>query len=142
MKSLMPSSMATRHVLLIDDNDGDVKLVRAAAEDFINLAITHLPNASLANRYLFRNSPFEECAKPDLVLLDLRMPALDGSVVLQFMRESPEHAQTPVVVFTTSQRDEARCRQLGANDYVIKPADWNVWQSTIRGVFRRYLHDL
>lgn len=135
----MPSSLALRNVLLVDDNDGDARLVRASAEDFISVVITHVANASLANRYLFKGSPFEDCPTPDLVLLDLRMPALDGSVVLQFMRESDEHRQTPVVVLTTSSRDRERCCRLGANDFIIKPSEWAEWETTIRGIFRKYL---
>lgn len=135
----MPSTVVMRNVLLVDDNDGDASLVRASAEDFTTVTITHMANAGLANRYLFKASPFEDCPTPDLVLLDLRMPALDGSVVLQFMRESPEHRRTPVVVLTTSSRDRERCRMLGANDYIIKPTEWAEWESTIRGVFRKFL---
>lgn len=139
MRSRMPLSSATKNVLVVDDNDGDVSLVRASAEDFPTITIAHLPNAALANRYLVKGSPFEDCPTPDLVLLDLRMPMLDGSVVLQCMRESVEHRDTPVVVLTTSSRDRERCRQLGANEYVIKPTEWHAWQSTIRSVFRRFL---
>ena len=135
------SLSASRHVLLVDDNDGDASLVRISAEDFHNVAFTHLPNAVQANRYLLRKSPFEDCAKPDLVLLDLHMPTLDGSVVLQTIRESHDHREMPVVVFTTSQLDKERCRKLGANDYVVKPVEWNAWQFTIRGILLRYLFD-
>lgn len=141
MRSTMSSSTAIRNVLLVDDNDGDASLVRISAEDFINLAITHVPNGVQALRYLSRKSPFEDCPKPDLVLLDLRMPTLDGSVVLQAMRESADHRETPIVVFTTSSDDEGRCRRLGATDYAIKPLEWSAWESTVRTILRRYLFD-
>lgn len=135
----MASSSLIRNVLLVDDNDGDASLVRIAVEDFHHVVVTHLPNAVQANRYLRQKSPFEDSPKPDLVLLDLRMPMLDGSVVLQTMRESAEHHKTPVVVFTTSQSDQARCREMGADDYIIKPIEWGAWQSTVRGILRRHL---
>ena len=137
----MSSPTAPRNVLLVDDNDGDASLVRISVEDFLNLAITHVPNGVQALRYLSRKSPFEDCPKPDLVLLDLHMPTLEGSVVLQAMRESPDHRETPIIVFTTSSDDERRCRRLGATDYVIKPLEWSAWESTVRTILRRYLYN-
>ncbi len=134
-------AVATWTVLVVEDNPGDVNLIRECVKDFIGVDLVHVPNSIQANRRLARKSPFEDAALPDLVLLDLRMPIFDGSIVLEVMREEPLLARTPVIVFTSSRlpQDEARCRELGATDYIWKPTDWRGWQSVISRLFRKHL---
>lgn len=132
---------ATWTVLLVEDNPGDANLIRECGRDWSGVNLIHVPNAVQANRLIVRKSPFEDVTPPDLVLLDLRMPIYDGSLVLHAMREGAAHAHTPVIVFTSSRlpSDEARCRELGATDYIWKPADWIDWQTTITRIFRKHL---
>lgn len=128
-------------VLVVEDNPGDADLIRECADDFTGISIHHVPNAVQATRYLAQKSPFDECPKPDLVLLDLGLTGFDGVFVLQTMRESPAFDQTPVVVYTSSRRpaDEQKCRALGATEYLVKPSEWGAWHRTLRLLFRRHL---
>ena len=134
-------AVLTWQVLLVEDNPGDVNLIRMCAERFGGVMIHHVPNAVQAHRFLLKQHPFAEAPTPDLVLLDLRMPVFDGAMVLESMRESLEFQKTPVVVFTSSAllSDRVRCQELGASDYVNKPADWVAWQAKIHKILCEHL---
>lgn len=131
----------TWHVLLVEDNPGDVGLIRMSAERFPGVKLHHVPNAVQAHRFLLRQTPFEDAPTPDLVLLDLHMPVFDGTAVLESMREAPQFRDTPVVVFTSSGllTDRTRCQELGATAYLTKPADWTAWQARISQVLSHHL---
>jgi CheY-like chemotaxis protein len=74
--------------------------------------------------------------KPSLVLLDLKMPKVDGLEVLRQMRSDPELQLIPVVILTSSceQTDVRRCYQFGANAYVVKPVDYPRFRETLQQV--------
>lgn len=133
----MTSGTITWNVLLVEDNPGDVNLIRMCAERFPGVMIHHVDNAVQAHRFLLSKPPFEQAATPDLVMLDLHMPVFDGSTVLESMRESLVFSTTPVVIFTSSSllSDRVRCMELGASDYINKPADWVAWQAKIYKIF-------
>jgi CheY-like chemotaxis protein len=140
----MMMQLATRCVLVVDDNPGDVRLIREAASVFSCLALFDVPNVVQAHLFLRQRPPFEGVPVPDLVLLDLHMPIFDGSSVLQTMRGNPALHGIPVVVLTSSrlERDRDRCLDLGATAFHCKPADWPSWQQEIRSVLRTYLRIL
>jgi CheY-like chemotaxis protein len=132
---------ATWNVLLVEDNPGDVNLIRMCAEKFNGVVVHHVPNAVQAHRFLLNQHPFEQAPVPNLVLLDLRMPIFDGATVLESMRESIPYGTTPVVIFTSSSllTDRVRCKELGANEYVNKPDDWVAWQAKIYHILATHL---
>lgn len=134
-------TVATWNVLLVEDNPGDVNLIRMCAEKFDGVVIHHVPNVVQAHRFLYNQHPFESAPRPDLVLLDLRMPIFDGTSVLESMRQSLQLTGIPVVVFTSSAllSDRMRCKELGADDYVNKPADWVAWQAKIYRILTDHL---
>lgn len=129
------------NVLLVEDNPGDVNLIRMCAERFPGVVVHHVPNAVQAHRFLLCQHPFEQAPTPDLVLLDLHMPVFDGSTVLESIRESLQFDTTPVVMFTSSTllTDRVRCQELGASAYVNKPADWVAWQARIHRILVEHL---
>ena len=131
------------NVLLVEDNPGDVSLIRMCMERFNGVMLHHVANAVQAHRFLLSQHPFEHSPQPDLVLLDLHMPVFDGATVLESMRESMVFGSTPVVVFTSSSllSDRVRCKELGASDYVNKPADWVAWQAKIYKILCDNLKD-
>lgn len=135
-------ALLTWQVLLVEDNPGDVDLIRMCAERFGGVVVHHVPNAVQAHRFLLRQHPFEDVPVPDLVLLDLRMPVFDGTMVLESIRESLQLRNIPVVIFTSSAllSDRMRCKELGANDYVNKPADWVAWQAKIHKILSDHLN--
>lgn len=136
----MPATLVW-NILLVEDNQGDANLISTCVNDHAGLGLFHAPNALQANRFLHRISPFEDVAVPDLVLLDLGLPILNGFEVLQGMRESPGLAQVPVIVLTSStyHSDRERALALGASEHLVKPVEWGHWQRTMTRIFRRYL---
>lgn len=134
-------ALLTWQVLLVEDNAGDVNLIRMCAERFDGVTIHHVPNAVQAHRFLLRQHPFEDAPVPDLVLLDLHMPVFDGAMVLESIRESVSLKKIPVIVFTSStlMSDRVRCQELGASEYINKPGDWVAWQAKIHKILCDYL---
>ena len=125
-------------ILLVEDNADHAELVkRSLNEHRVTNQITHVADGEEALEFLFRRGQHEGRSwDPDLVLLDLRLPRVDGLEVLRQVRSSADHAQIPVVVLTTSEgeRDLVDAYQLKANAYVVKPVDF--------GKFVELMHDL
>jgi len=95
-----------------------------------------LPNGSLALQFLRRAGEFAAAPVPGLILLDLSMPGLPGLEVLARVRADPGLAGIPLVVLTSSRlpRDAERCRELGADDYIVKPLDFDGFTAMIQRV--------
>lgn len=129
------------NVLVVEDEPGDVHLIKTAVERWPDVVLYTVPNAVQANQFVLRKAPFEQVPTPDLVLLDLRMPLYDGSAVLNIIHGNPDFAECKVVVFTSSRllADQSRCKKLGAHDYVNKPTDWPAWKETIRDILHKHL---
>ena len=118
-------------VLLIEDNDDHAELViRTLAEHRVANKITRLSDGQAALDYLFRRAQFADPAtspRPHLVLLDLRLPRVDGLEVLSVIKESPDLRLIPVVVLTTSEteRDIHQAYSYYANSYLVKPVGFD-----------------
>lgn len=117
-------------ILLADDSDDDVFLIRRTlqAANILNpLRVVHDGEQVLA--YFKGQPPYDDRQAfplPDLLLLDLKMPRLDGFEVLSWLRQQPEWRKLPVVVLTSSTdvRDANAAFSLGANSFLIKPMDF------------------
>ncbi len=107
-----------------DDTDDHLLFSLAAAEAELEPGLTFTLNG-IEMLELLANTPDHQL--PDLVVLDLRMPGLDGHRTLELIREDPRTAELPVIVFTTSTRDEDRSSALdaGANFVVVKPTKFS-----------------
>lgn len=111
-------------ILLVEDNPGDVALIREAmADNKISNDIHHVWDGVEAMNYLRSDS--DQCPRPDLILLDLNLPRMDGCEVLQAVKRDSVWRNIPVVVLTSSDADDdiARVYGLSANCYVRKPLD-------------------
>lgn len=113
-------------ILLVEDNPGDVRLTQEAlgeAKVRNNLAVARDGVEALA--YLRCEPPFQDAARPDMVLLDLNLPRKDGREVLAEIKADPELRRLPVVVLTTSsaEKDVLESYNLYANCYITKPVD-------------------
>ncbi len=132
-------------ILVADDDDNDVFFLRRAMERAglgTQLIVAH--DGQEAIDYLegsqsFRNR--DQYPFPGLLLLDLKMPRMNGFEVLTWMKERPECKDLAVVVFSSSfQEDDIRkARQLGADDYQIKPSDFQKLVDLIRNLHARWL---
>ena len=115
-------------VLLVEDNLDHAELVmRSFAEHRVANRIVHLADGQTALDYLFRQGPYADklgdTPLPHVVLLDLRLPRVDGLTVLKTIKDSEALRKIPVVVLTTSEaeRDVARAYECHANSYIVKP---------------------
>ena len=125
------------HLLLVEDNPGDIFLVREAIATFIEqgtLQFSTVHSGTEALAFLRRQAPYTQVASPDLVLLDLNLPAESGYEVLAELRQDPELKCIPVVVLTSSnkQEDINQCYELGANAYLVKPIELEPALSLLR----------
>ena len=111
-------------ILLVEDDQADVELTQytiAKAKVLVNLHVVGDGVEALA--FLRREGKYADAPRPDLILLDLNMPRMDGRAFLSEMRADDNLRGIPVVVLTTSQSDEdiLKSYKLGANCYVTKP---------------------
>jgi len=134
--------MRIKHILLAEDDPRDEELTLAALEEY-NLAnqIFVVHDGEEALDYLYCRGKFETRApgNPVAVLLDLKMPKIDGLEVLKIIK-ADEHLKTiPIVVLTSSREtpDVTECYKHGVNAYVVKPVDFSEFMKAVRqlGVF-------
>jgi two-component system response regulator len=125
-------------VLLVEDDPDHAELVaRALAEDSDKLQLTHLVNGDAALQYLERNGAWADpdtSPRPDLILLDLRLPGIGGAEVLNRIREVPSLCEIPVVILSTSRSpaDLAVAAGGGADACAVKPMDGEGFRELVR----------
>jgi CheY-like chemotaxis protein len=126
-----------KHILLAEDNLNDVELTLSALEEL------HLANEVVVARdgqealdYLYARHTFQtrDNGNPAVVLLDLKMPKVDGLEVLRQIKSDPALRMIPVVVLTSSreEQDIVESYQLGVNAYMVKPVDFHEFVDAIR----------
>ncbi len=130
---------AFRNILLVEDSEADIELTMAALQE------NQLANEVIIARdgcealdYLFRRGRFQDCAdnQPLVVLLDLKMPKVDGMDVLRQMKRDPELKRIPVVMLTSSreEQDLLKSYDLGVNAYVVKPVDFPQFVEAVKRI--------
>lgn len=118
-------------ILLVEDNPAHAELVKRSLEGHqVANRIIHISDGETALNYLFRREGFadpEKSPRPHVVLLDLRLPRIDGLEILKEIRTSTELEKLPVVVLTTSEaeRDAAKAYEYHANSFLVKPLDFD-----------------
>ncbi|HTV61381.1 MAG TPA: response regulator [Verrucomicrobiae bacterium] len=126
-----------KRILLAEDNERDIELTLAALDEH-NLAneVVTARDGAEALDYLYARGKFAGHANglPVVVLLDLKMPRVDGLEVLRQMRNDPALKHVPVVMVTSSreEQDLVSSYQLGANAYVVKPVDFQKFVESVR----------
>jgi CheY-like chemotaxis protein len=125
-------------VLLVEDDPGDVQLTKEAFEEHkVRNRLTVVSDGVDALAYLRREpNVYPDAIRPDLILLDLNLPRVDGREVLSEIKSDPDLRSIPVVVLTTSQADEdiVRSYNLHANAYVTKPVDFDRFIAVVRQI--------
>lgn len=129
--------MPERTILLVEDNPDDVVLtMNALQENNILNKVVVAKDGVEALDYLFSEGEFADRVpgNPQLVLLDLKLPKIDGLEVLSRLRQDERTKRIPVVILTTSseQQDMVRGYDLGANSFVRKPVDFSDFLSAVR----------
>jgi len=123
-------------ILIVDDDAGDQVLIQEALQaSQAGKKIYMVGDGEEALDYLNRTGRWASspAPRPDLILLDLNMPRLGGRELLPRLKSDPRWKTTPVVVFTTSNREDdvAYCYAAGASSYVQKPSDFDRFQEVL-----------
>lgn len=118
------ASLQAAEILLVEDNPADVELTRLSMERSKLLNSLHaVSNGEDALKFLRKEAPYHKAPTPDLVLLDLNLPGIDGREVLEVIKNTAEFRSIPVVVLTSSESDHdvAHAYEMHANCYISKP---------------------
>ena len=124
-------------ILLVEDNAGDIRLTREALSDGRINNRLHIANDGVdALAFLRHEGEFADAPRPDLILLDLNLPRLDGREVLAEIKSDPKLKNIPVVVLTTSQaeQDLLKAYSLHANCYIKKPVEFENFMEVIHSI--------
>jgi chemotaxis family two-component system response regulator Rcp1 len=137
MEALMEIEGRRLEVLLVEDSIGDVRLTREAfreANDAINLYVA--TDGVEALSFLKREGDYIFCPRPDLILLDLNMPKMDGRELLAILKVDEDFKTIPVVILTTSntEGDITKSYQLSANCYLSKPVQLDEFEALVKSI--------
>lgn len=125
------------NILLVEDNPGDVRLtIEALRDGKVRNVLNVVGDGVEALRFLNREGKYAEAPRPDLILLDLNLPKMDGREVLSRIKADDLLKTIPVVILTTSQaeQDILRSYALHANCYVTKPVDLDQFIHVVRSI--------
>lgn len=132
--------MKTAEILLVEDNPDDQELIRMALEEsHIANELVIVNDGTQALDYLFGTGMYagrDISNKPQVILLDLKLPKINGLEVLERMRADPRTALIPVVILTSSSEDDdiVASYKLGANSYIRKPVDFNQFAQAVKSM--------
>ncbi len=125
------------HILLVDDNEGDILLTREAlGEARIINKISIAYDGVEAIAFLKKYPPYRGTEMPDLILLDINLPKMDGTEVLSIIKNDPELRRIPVIMLTTSsaEKDILASYDNHANCYITKPVDLDRFMEVVRTI--------
>jgi CheY-like chemotaxis protein len=124
-------------VLLVEDSPGDVRLTREAFREANGAIHLHVACDGVeAMAFLRKQGPHTDAPRPDLILLDLNLPKMDGREVLAHIKEDPDLKTIPTVILTTSdaEADIVTSYQLQANCYLSKPVQLDDFEALVRSI--------
>lgn len=134
---MMTSKINAIDILLVEDNRGDIELAKIALEDnklYNRLFVVE--DGLEALRFLKKEGEYHDAPTPDLILLDLNLPKMDGREVLRLIKSGDQLLAIPVVILTTSQAEEdvLKTYNLHANCYVTKPIDLHQFVKVVKSI--------
>jgi CheY-like chemotaxis protein len=124
-------------ILLVEDSPADAELmVEALKESNLNVRVTGVEDGEEAMRYLRRQGPYRDAPRPDLILLDLHMPRMNGHEVLADVKQDDILRLIPVVLMTAFDTDEAisEAYERHANCCVRKPSDLDEFEAAVKKI--------
>lgn len=129
-------------ILLVEDNPGDMRLTKEALKEGKVYNNLHWAKDGVeAIEFLRREGKFADAPRPDIILLDLNLPRMDGREVLSIIKNDERLSKIPVVVLTTSKAEEdvVKSYALHANCYVTKPVDLEKFIVVVQSIDRFWL---
>jgi two-component system response regulator len=137
-------------ILLVEDNPEDVELtLRAFRKNNLSNKIHVARDGEEALECLFGTGRYKDgspCAQTRMILLDLKLPKVDGLEVLQRCKSDPRTSKIPVIVLTSSreERDIVESYKLGVNSYIVKPVDFQQFSDAVRqlGLYWMVLNEI
>jgi len=139
------SSARPIEILMVEDNIDDARLaIEALKFGNIRHRMTLVWNGMEALQFLFRQERFAQAPRPDLILLDLGLPEIDGREVLVHVKDDPDLASIPIVILTASREYEDRYRgeMLNVEGYLDKPVDLPKFLRLVRQLHQYWGHDV
>lgn len=133
----MTNDLKFIQVLLIEDDPQDVEITKEVMElSKMKININAVNNGAEALSYMRRENGYTEAIRPDLILLDLNMPKMNGKEFLDEIKKDDNFKMIPVVVLTTSKADEdiIKSYKLGASCYITKPVGLDQFQEVVQAV--------
>ena len=132
------------HVILIEDDPGDAEMIiRALKKTRANIELAHVEDGAAAIDLIFGQGEYsaEGIRIPEIVILDLNMPKMNGPHVLKRIRADERTRRIPVVVLTSSREDSdlSKCYDLGVNSYIVKPVEYKEFTKTISNIGHYWL---
>ncbi len=124
-------------VLLVEDSPGDVRLTQEAFRDANQSILLHVASDGVeAMAFLRHEGAHLDAPRPDLILLDLNLPKMDGREVLAHIKEDDNLKTIPTVILTTSdaESDVVKSSQLQANCYLTKPVELDAFESLVKSI--------
>jgi chemotaxis family two-component system response regulator Rcp1 len=124
-------------ILLVEDSPSDAALtIEALKAGKIANRLTHVEDGVEAMDFLRRRGKYADAARPDLIMLDLNLPRMDGRDVLVEIKTDPDLKIIPIIVLTTSRSDEdiLKSYQLNANCYITKPVDFDHFIGVVKSI--------
>lgn len=125
-------------ILLVEDNPNDAEMaLRALKKNNLTNHVLVVGDGAEALDYLYtrgKYSGWDNIPRPRIILLDLKLPRVDGKEVLRIIKSDPEKKVIPVVVLTSSaeERDIIESYQLGVNSYIVKPVDFDKFVDSVK----------
>jgi two-component system response regulator len=126
-------------VLLAEDNEDDAFLfLRALKQAAFPVLVEHVVDGEAA---VNRLRGLEQGQEPAVIILDIKMPRMDGFETLAWIREQPRYQKLPIVLFSSSDQacDHARAENLGADDYLVKPISLAEYTVVIHSLLRKWI---
>jgi len=121
-------------ILLVEDNEGDILLTQSAFQEAKIANTIHVAkDGEKALAFLNQEGEYADVPRPDIILLDINLPKIDGTQVLEKLKNDPLLKLIPVVVLTSSkaERDIVKSYKLHANSYIVKPVNFDDFRKII-----------
>ncbi|HMK24857.1 MAG TPA: response regulator [Chitinophagaceae bacterium] len=129
--------MSEIQILLVEDNEGDIILTLEAFKEIkVKNSIAVVKDGEEAIEFLKKQGQYADRTMPNLILLDINMPKLNGIEVLDFIKKDEKLRKIPVVMLTTSssESDIAACYEKSANCFITKPLDFGKFLNVVEAI--------